>query len=179
MIKLKVNGQARQFDGDPEMPLLWFLRDELNLKGTKFGCGMGVCGACTIHLNGSPTRACLTPVSAAANKSVTTIEGLSAEGTHPVQVAWQELDVPQCGYCQAGQMMSACALLAKKAKPTDADIDTAMNGNLCRCGTYLRVRAAIHKAAELTASNATQPAKSGTKASGAGTNRLSRKGGNK
>ena len=177
MIKLKVNGKNQQFDGDPEMPLLWVLRDELNLKGTKFGCGMGLCGACTIHLNGSPTRACLTPVSAAANKSVTTIEGLSAEGTHPVQVAWQELDVPQCGYCQAGQIMSACALLAKKPRPTDADIDSAMNGNLCRCGTYLRIREAIHKAAELTASNATQPAKTDTKTSGAGTNRLSRKSG--
>jgi isoquinoline 1-oxidoreductase subunit alpha len=179
MIKLKVNGATRQFDGDPEMPLLWFLRDELNLKGTKFGCGMGICGACTIHLNGSPARACLTPVSAAANKSVTTIEGLSTEGTHPVQVAWQELDVPQCGYCQAGQIMSACALLAKKAKPTDTDIDSAMNGNLCRCGTYLRVRAAIHKAAELTASNTATPAKSGPKASGAGANLLPRKSGKK
>jgi isoquinoline 1-oxidoreductase alpha subunit len=155
MIKLKVNGKNQQFDGDPEMPLLWYLRDEIDLKGTKFGCGMGMCGACTIHLNGIPTRACLTPVSAAANKSVTTIEGLSAEGTHPVQVAWQELDVPQCGYCQAGQIMSACALLAKTPKPTDAQIDTAMNGNLCRCGTYLRIRAAVHKAAELSASKAT------------------------
>jgi isoquinoline 1-oxidoreductase subunit alpha len=179
MMKLKVNGATRQFDGDPEMPLLWFLRDELKLKGTKFGCGMGMCGACTIHLNGNPARACLTPVSAAANKSVTTIEGLSAEGSHPVQVAWQELDAPQCGYCQAGQIMSACALLAKKAKPTDAEIDSAMNGNLCRCGTYLRVRAAIHKAAELTSSNATQPVKTGAKASGAVTNRLSRKSGAK
>jgi isoquinoline 1-oxidoreductase alpha subunit len=179
MIKLKVNGKDQQFDGDLEMPLLWYLRDEINLKGTKFGCGMGLCGACTIHLNGSPARACLTPVSAAANKSVTTIEGLSAEGTHPVQVAWQELDVPQCGYCQAGQIMSACALLAKKAKPTDADIDSAMNGNLCRCGTYLRVRAAIHKAAELTASNPATPAKSGSKASGAGSSVLPRKGGAK
>jgi|SRR5215510_14063739 len=179
MITLKVNGANRQFDGDPEMPLLWFLRDELNLKGTKFGCGMGLCGACTIHLNGSPTRACLTPVSAAANKSITTIEGISPDSSHPVQVAWQELDVPQCGYCQAGQIMSACALLAKKPKPTDADIDSAMNGNLCRCGTYLRIRGAIHKAAELTASNATQPAKTGTKASGAGANRSSSKVGNK
>lgn len=179
MIKLKVNGKNQQFNGDPDMPLLWVLRDELNLKGTKFGCGMGLCGACTVHLSGSPVRACSTPVSAAANKSVTTIEGLSAEGTHPVQVAWQELDVPQCGYCQAGQMMSACALLAKKASPTDTDIDTAMSGNLCRCGTYLRIRAAIHKAAELTASNTTQPAKAGTKAAGAGVNRFSRKGGNK
>ncbi len=150
MINLKVNGAARQFDGDPDMPLLWVLRDELDLKGTKFGCGMGVCGACTIHIDGKPVRSCYTPVSAAANASVVTIEGLSSDGSHPVQVAWQELDVPQCGYCQAGQIMSACALLAKTPKPTDADIDTAMNGNLCRCGTYLRIRAAIHKAAELS-----------------------------
>jgi len=175
VIKLKVNGKNQQFDGDPEMPLLWVLRDELDLKGTKFGCGMGVCGACTIHLNGGPTRACLTPVSAAANKSVTTIEGLSAEGTHPVQVAWQELDVPQCGYCQAGQIMSACALLAKKAKPTDADIDEAMNGNLCRCGTYLRIRAAVHKAAELTSSNKAASTKPTTKASRAGARLLPKK----
>jgi isoquinoline 1-oxidoreductase subunit alpha len=153
MIKMKVNGVVRQFDGDPEMPLLWVLRDELDLKGAKYGCGMGMCGACTVHLNGSPVRACLTPASAVANRSVTTIEGISHDGSHPVQVAWQELDVAQCGYCQAGQIMSACALLAKKPKPTDADIDSAMNGNLCRCGTYLRIRAAIHKAAELTASN--------------------------
>ena len=155
MIKLKVNGENRQFDGDPEMPLLWYLRDELDLKGAKFGCGMGLCGACTVHLNGKTVRSCSTALSAAANASVTTIEGLSADGTHPVQVAWQDLDVPQCGYCQAGQMMSACALLAKNAKPSDADIDTAMNGTLCRCGTFLRIRAAIHKAAELTASNTT------------------------
>jgi isoquinoline 1-oxidoreductase alpha subunit len=168
MIKLKVNGKDRQFDGDHEMPLLWVLRDELDLKGTKFGCGMGLCGACTVHVNGQPTRACLTPVSAVANKTVTTIEGLSPDGSHPVQVAWQELDVSQCGYCQAGQIMSACALLAKRPKPTDAEIDTAMNGNLCRCGTYLRIRAAIHKAAELTASNPTKPVKSGAKASGEG-----------
>ncbi|QQS48019.1 MAG: (2Fe-2S)-binding protein [Acidobacteriota bacterium] len=152
MIKLKVNGVARQFDGDPDMPLLWYLRDELDLKGTKFGCGIGMCGACTIHLNGSPTRACLVSVTMAANGSITTIEGISQDGSHPVQVAWQELDVPQCGYCQAGQIMTACDLLAKKPKPTDADIDSAMDGNLCRCGTYLRVRAAIHKAAELSAS---------------------------
>ena len=179
MIKLKVNGATRQFDGDPEMPLLWYLRDEINLKGTKFGCGMGLCGACTVHLNGNPARACLTPVSAATNKSVTTIEGISPDGSHPVQVAWQELDVPQCGYCQAGQIMSACALLAKKAKPTDADIDSAMNGNLCRCGTYLRIRAAIHKAAELTAANPAKPAKAGAKESGAGTGLLPRKNGKK
>lgn len=153
MIKLKVNGKDRQFDGDPDLPLLWYLRDEIELKGTKFGCGMGLCGACTVHLNGQPIRSCSTPMSATANKSIATIEGLSTDGTHPVQVAWQELDVPQCGYCQAGQMMSACALLAKTPKPTDAEIDSAMNGNLCRCGTYLRIRAAIHKASELTASN--------------------------
>src|SRR3989442_1282822 len=174
MITLTINGKPQRYDGDPNMPLLWFLRDELNLKGTKFGCGMGLCGACTVHLNGRPVRACLTPVSAAANVTVTTIEGISPDGTHPVQVAWQELDVPQCGYCQAGQIMSACALLAKNPKPNDAEIDTAMNGNLCRCGTYLRVRAAIHKAAELTASNTTKPAKAG-----AGANLSPRKGGNK
>ncbi len=158
MITLKVNGKSQQFDGDSDMPLLWYLRDELSLKGAKFGCGMGLCGACTVHLNGKAVRSCSTPVSAAANATITTLEGISPDGTHPVQVAWQEIDVPQCGYCQAGQMMSACALLAKTPKPTDADIDTAMNGNLCRCGTYLRVRAAIHKAAELTASNNAKPA---------------------
>ncbi len=174
MIKLKVNGKNQQFDGDLEMPLLWVLRDELDLKGTKFGCGMGLCGACTVHVNGQPTRACLTPVSAVANKSVTTIEGISPDGSHPVQAAWQELDAPQCGYCQAGQIMSACALLAKKAKPTDAEIDAAMNGNLCRCGTYLRIRAAVHKAAELTASNNAAPAKPAAKAPRAGS-RLSPK----
>lgn len=173
MIKLKVNGKNQQFDGDPEMPLLWYLRDEADLKGTKFGCGMGLCGACTVHLNGQPIRSCSTPVSAAANKSITTIEGLSTDGTHPVQVAWQELDVPQCGYCQAGQMMSACALLAKKPKPTDADIDDAMNGNLCRCGTYLRIRAAIHKAAEMTATN--KAAKPATNAPRAGASLLPNK----
>jgi isoquinoline 1-oxidoreductase alpha subunit len=164
MIKLKVNGAPCQFEGDPDMPLLWFLRDELNLKGTKFGCGMGLCGACTVHLNGKPTRACLTPVSAAANATVITIEGISPDGTHPVQIAWQELDVPQCGYCQAGQIMSACALLAKTPKPTDAEIDAAMNGNLCRCGTYLRIRAAVHKAADMTpAKTANKPANKATR----------------
>ena len=151
MITLKINGRTHRFDGDPEMPLLWYLRDELNLKGTKFGCGMGLCGACTIHLNGRPVRGCLTPVSAPTNGQVTTIEGLSADGSHPLQVAWQENDVPQCGYCQAGQIMAACALLDSKPKPTDAEIDAAMDGNLCRCGTYLRIRAAIHHAAELKA----------------------------
>ena len=179
MIKLRVNGKDRQFDGDPAMPLLWYLRDEINLTGTKFGCGMGMCGACTVHLNGSPVRACLTPLSAAANKAVITIEGISPDGSHPVQVAWQELDVPQCGYCQAGQIMSACALLAKKPKPTDADIDSAMNGNLCRCGTYLRVRAAIHKAAELTASHTPKSARPAPRAAGTGANLTPRKSGNK
>lgn len=168
MIKLKVNGKNQQFDGDPEMPLLWYLRDEVDLKGTKFGCGMGLCGACTVHIDGQPMRSCSTPMSAAANKSVTTIEGISSDGSHPVQVAWQELDVPQCGYCQAGQIMSACALLAKTPKPTDAQIDTAMNGNLCRCGTYLRIRAAVHKAAELTASKAETKPAAAPKASRAG-----------
>jgi isoquinoline 1-oxidoreductase subunit alpha len=173
MIKLKINGKNQQFDGDPEMPLLWVLRDELDLKGTKFGCGMGLCGACMVHLNGKPVRSCSTPASAAANATVTTIEGLSLDGSHPVQVAWQELDVPQCGYCQAGQIMSACALLKEKPKPTDAEIDTAMNGNLCRCGTYLRIRAAVHKASELTAANPTKPA---TKIAATSTNLLPAKG---
>jgi isoquinoline 1-oxidoreductase alpha subunit len=153
MIELKINGADRPFDGDPEMPLLWALRDELDLKGTKFGCGMGLCGACTVHLNGEPVRSCITKVSAAANGSITTIEGISADGTHPVQQAWAQLDVPQCGYCQAGQIMSACALLEKKPTPTDADIDDAMNGNLCRCGAYARIRAAIHQAARLAQSS--------------------------
>jgi isoquinoline 1-oxidoreductase alpha subunit len=128
------------------------LRDVLNLSGTKYGCGVGQCRACTVHLAGKPVQACLTPVSAVRDQAVTTIEGLSADGTHPLQVAWQEIDVPQCGYCQAGQIMSAAALLSKTPKPTDKDIDAAMNGNLCRCGTYLRIRAAIHKAADLGAS---------------------------
>jgi isoquinoline 1-oxidoreductase alpha subunit len=135
------------------MPLLWVLRDVLNLHGAKYGCGIGQCGACTVHLNGQPARACLTPISAVGTQAVTTIEGLSAEGTHPAQVAWLELDVPQCGYCQAGQIMSAAALLAKNPRPTDKDIDGAMNGNLCRCGTYLRIRQAVHKAAELASAS--------------------------
>jgi len=153
MINLKINGNNRQFDGDPETPLLWALRDDLDLKGTKFGCGMGVCGACTVHINGEPARSCVTTVSDAAKASITTIEGLSPDGSHPVQKAWIEIDVPQCGYCQAGQIMSACALLRKKPTPTDAEIDSAMGGNLCRCGTYPRIRAAIHQAARLTPLN--------------------------
>src|SRR6478752_1598445 len=150
-ITFKLNGKSATVDAPADMPLLWALRDILNLKGTKFGCGVGACGACTVHIDGKPTRACQTRISAAGGKSITTIEGISADGTHPVQVAWQEVDVPQCGYCQAGQMMSAAALLATIAKPTDADIDKAMNGNICRCGTYVRIREAIHKAASLGA----------------------------
>ena len=146
---LKVNGQSTTVDAPPDMPLLWVLRDLMNLRGTKYGCGIGQCAACTVQLNGKATRACQTPISTVGNQAVTTIEGLSLNGTHPVQVAWTEIDVPQCGYCQAGQMMAAAALLAKKPNPTDADIDSAMNGNLCRCGTYLRIRAAIHKAADM------------------------------
>jgi isoquinoline 1-oxidoreductase alpha subunit len=147
--KLNVNGHTSTVDVPGDMPLLWVVRDVLDLKGAKYGCGIGQCGACTVHLAGKPVRACLTPVSAVGNQPVTTLEGLSPEGTHPLQVAWQEVDVPQCGYCQAGQIMSAAALLAKTPHPTDKDIDAAMNGNLCRCGTYLRIRAAIHKAAEI------------------------------
>src|SRR6202142_4527558 len=144
-----VNGKPTTGEGPADMPMLWVIRDVLNLRGTKFGCGAGVCGACTIHLNGRAVRSCQTPVSTAAGAQITTLEGLSANGTHAVQQAWLELDVPQCGYCQAGQMMSAAALLATTPKPTDADIDRAMNGNLCRCGTYLRIRQAIHKAASI------------------------------
>ena len=146
--KLTVNGKTTSVDAPADMPLLWVLRDLLHLSGTKYGCGIGQCGACTVHLNGKAVRSCLTPVSAVGNQPVMTIEGLSPDGTHPLQVAWQEVDVPQCGYCQAGQIMSAAALLVKNPKPTDKDIDGAMNGNLCRCGTYLRIRAAVHKAAE-------------------------------
>ena len=153
MITLTINGKPQRYDGDPEMPLLWVLRDELNLKGTKFGCGIGACGACTVHIDGKPARACQTRVSAASGRAITTIEGISADGTHPVQLAWQEIDVPQCGYCQAGQIMSAVALLNQKPKPTDDDIDNAMNGNICRCATYTRIRAAIHKAAGATTTN--------------------------
>jgi isoquinoline 1-oxidoreductase alpha subunit len=160
--KLTVNGRATTVDVPADMPLLWVIRDVLNLKGTKYGCGIGQCGACTVHLKGKAVRSCLTPISAAANSEVTTLEGLSPDGTHPLQVAWQELDVPQCGYCQAGQIMSASALLSKTPKPTDQDIDAAMNGNLCRCGTYLRIREAIHRAALL----ASRPAQSTGAAAG-------------
>jgi isoquinoline 1-oxidoreductase alpha subunit len=147
--KLNVNGHSTTVDAPPDMPLLWVIRDILNLSGTKYGCGIGQCGACTVHLGGQAVRSCLTPVSAVGDKAITTLEGLSPEGTHAVQVAWQDIDVPQCGYCQAGQMMSAAALLSKNPKPTDKDIDAAMNGNLCRCGTYIRIRQAVHKAATL------------------------------
>ena len=147
--KLTVNGRPATVDAPADMPLLWVIRDVLNLRGTKYGCGIGFCGACTVHIGGRAVRSCQTPVSAADNAKITTIEGLSTDGSHPVQVAWAQLDVPQCGYCQAGQMMSAVALLAKTPKPTDQDIDAAMNGNICRCGTYIRIRQAIHKAASL------------------------------
>jgi len=148
-ISLKVNGTVRTIDVPADMPLLWALRDELDLKGTKYGCGVSRCGACTVHLNGVATRSCQTPVSRAQGAEITTIEGLSPDGVHAVQKAWEELDVPQCGYCQAGQIMSAAALLSKNANPTDADIDTAMNTNLCRCTTYLRIKQAIKRAAAI------------------------------
>jgi len=151
MIRLKVNGSARQFDGDPDMPLLWFLRDILDMTGTKFGCGMGLCGACTVHVDGAAARSCSTPMKDAANKNITTIEGLSAHGDHPFQQAWKALNVPQCGYCQSGQIMQAVALLKEKPKPTDSDIDNIMQGNICRCGTYQRIRAAIKQAAGVKA----------------------------
>jgi isoquinoline 1-oxidoreductase alpha subunit len=149
MITLAVNGKQQRVDVSPDVPLLWVIREDLRLTGTKYGCGMALCGACTVHLDGTPVRSCVTPVSAASGKKVTTIEGLSPQGTHPVQRAWIELDVPQCGFCQSGQIMSAAALLAQKASPSDADIDSAMAGNICRCGTYQRIRAAIHRAAAL------------------------------
>jgi isoquinoline 1-oxidoreductase subunit alpha len=147
MIRFNLNGRDVSVTVDPATPLLWAIRDTLGLTGTKFGCGIASCGACTIHLNGQAVRACSLPIAEAAGKRIVTIEGLSADGSHPVQKAWAELDVPQCGYCQSGQIMSAVALLAKTKKPTDAEIDEAMSGNICRCGTYPRIRAAIHKAA--------------------------------
>lgn len=159
-ITFKVNGQSRTVDVPADMPLLWVLRDVLDLKGTKFGCGIAQCGACTVHLNGAPIRSCQRRVSTVAGAEVTTIEGLSPNGSHALQRAWEELDVPQCGYCQSGQIMSAAALLKTKPNPTDADIDQAMNGNICRCATYLRIRQAIHRAAEM------QPAAVGASRSG-------------
>ena len=147
IMNLKINGSARSYDGDPDMPLLWYLRDDLRLTGTRFGCGAGLCGACTVHVEGTAVRACQTPMKTLQNKSVTTIEGLSADGTHPVQRAWVAANVPQCGYCQSGQIMQAASLLQKTPTPTDADIDRAMSGNICRCGTYQRIRAAIKSAA--------------------------------
>jgi len=144
----KLNGEEITLDVDPAMPLLWALRDITGLTGTKFGCGKALCGACTVHLDGQPIRSCSVPLSVAAGRAVTTIEGLSADGNHPVQRAWREFNVAQCGYCQSGQIMSAVALLERTAKPTDAEIDTAMSGNICRCGTYTRIRKAIHRAAE-------------------------------
>jgi aerobic-type carbon monoxide dehydrogenase small subunit (CoxS/CutS family) len=150
-ITFTLNGKSQTVDVSPDMPLLWVLRDTLNLTGTKFGCGMALCGACTVHLDGEATRSCMLRIADVAGKRVTTIEGLSSDASHPVQKAWIEEDVPQCGYCQSGQIMSAVALLAKKPHPTDADIDDAMTGNICRCGTYLRIRKAIHRAASSSA----------------------------
>jgi isoquinoline 1-oxidoreductase alpha subunit len=147
MVSVTVNGSARTFDGDADMPLLWYLRDVLQITGTKFGCGQALCGACTVHLDGVAVRSCQTPMKAAAGKAVTTIEGLDAKGQHPLQVAWRDLGVPQCGYCQSGQIMQAASLLKQNAAPSDADIDAAMSANICRCGTYTRVKAAIKRAA--------------------------------
>lgn len=160
-VTLKVNGKSATVDVHPDTPLLWVLRDTLNLKGTKYGCGIAQCGACTVHVDGVAIRSCTRPVSEVAGAEITTIEGLSADGSHALQKAWVELDVPQCGYCQAGQIMSAAALLARTPKPTDTQIDTAMNGNICRCATYLRIRQAIHKAAGSSATDAGQPRRPG------------------
>ena len=148
-MKLDINGQVREVEAAPEMPLLWVLRDIVGLTGTKFGCGMAQCGACTVHVDGKPVRACVTPAGSVAAKKITTIEGLSKDGQHPVQKAWADADVVQCGYCQSGQIMTAVALLDKNPEPTDKDIDAAMAGNICRCGTYVRVREAIHLASRL------------------------------
>ena len=154
---LNVNGKTSMVDVPGDMPLLWVLRDVLNFKGTKFGCGIGQCGACTVHIGGNAVRACQTPVSKVSGR-VTTIEGLSPDGSHPVQLAWQEIDVPQCGYCQAGQIMTAAALLSSNPRPSDAEITTAMTNNLCRCGTYLRIKQAVHRAVEIAGARPTQTA---------------------
>ena len=151
---LNINGKRQTVDVEADTPLLWALRDSLGLVGAKYGCGAGMCGACTVHIDGAPTRSCLMPVSSIGNQKITTIEGLDRNHQHPLQQAWQELDVPQCGYCQSGQIMSACALLKQHPKPTDAQIDEAMAGNLCRCATYTRIRAGIHRAAEIAGSTA-------------------------
>ncbi len=151
MIRLNINGTAKQFNGDPEMPLLWYLRESLDLTGTKYGCGIGQCGSCTVHINGAAQRSCVTPMKAVSGKNVVTIEGLDPRGEHAVQKAWRQCAVPQCGYCQAGQIMQAAALLREKPKPTDGDIDQAMRGNLCRCGTYQRIRQAIKLASGVKA----------------------------
>jgi isoquinoline 1-oxidoreductase subunit alpha len=148
-IRFTLNGKPQSVDAVPAMPLLWVLRDTLGLTGTKFGCGMALCGACTVHVNGQPMRSCSTPISSIAGKNITTIEGLSPDGNHPVQLAWNECDVPQCGYCQSGQIMTAAALLSKQPHPTDADIDEAMRNNICRCGTYQSIRQAVHRASDL------------------------------
>jgi len=148
MIEVTVNGVSRQFNGDPNMPLLWFLRDELGLTGSKFGCGAGLCGACTVHVDGQAVRGCITPVASAEGKELTTIEGLDPEGNHPVQVAWRETNVPQCGFCQAGQIMQAASLLKDKPNPTDDEIVNGMSGNICRCGTYSRIFAAVKMASK-------------------------------
>jgi aerobic-type carbon monoxide dehydrogenase small subunit (CoxS/CutS family) len=150
-ISFALNGKKQSVEVHPQTPLLWVLRDTLGMTGTKFGCGMALCGACTVHLNGNPVRSCVTPVASIAGKSITTIEGLSSDTTHPVQLAWMEADVPQCGYCQSGQIMAAASLLAKTSKPTDADIDEALRNHICRCGTYQQIRTAIHRAAEIKA----------------------------
>jgi len=147
-VDLTINGQSYSLDVDPQMPLLWAIRDTAGLTGTKYGCGKALCGSCTVHVDGQPVRSCMLPIAAAAGKSITTIEGLSVDGNHPVQIAWREMGVPQCGYCQSGQIMSAAALLVSNPQPTDDDIDNAMSGNICRCGTYTRIRGAIHRAAE-------------------------------
>jgi isoquinoline 1-oxidoreductase alpha subunit len=157
-IQFTLNGKPQTVDVNPNMPLLWVLRDTLGMTGTKFGCGMALCGACTVHIEGAASRSCITPISSVAGKKITTIEGLSPDRSHPVQKAWIEIDVPQCGYCQSGQIMSAAALLAAKAQPSDADIDDAMKGNICRCGTYQRIRQAVHRAAQLQGA----PAKAAT-----------------